>query len=154
MLRNYNTATMKNILRLILVFAFLAPVVHPVSVIADPPSPNEVKEKVFDLKTPSNPNHIVLGGRGVQKRSIVAGVCSLIIPGVGQAINKNKVGKIVVHAVIGLVGIGAGPVTGGWGYGLGIFHLWSGWDALIDRPGGYINQLVDTPVQADGPGVC
>jgi len=154
MARIYNQPMNTKNLSLIASVMFSFALVAPSLALAEPPPPSEVKAKVFAVKTPANPDHIVQGGRGVVKRSIIAGICSLVIPGVGQAVNRNKTGKIVVHALIGLVGIVAGPITGGWGYGLGIFHLWSGWDALIDRPGGYINHLVDTPVQADGTGVC
>lgn len=55
-------------------------------------------------------------------KSVVAGLASLIIwPGLGQFINDNQTKKNVTHAVLGLTGI---------------FRLWSGWDALIQRSGG------------------
>ncbi|MDA9101090.1 hypothetical protein N9K06_00290 [Omnitrophica bacterium] len=55
-------------------------------------------------------------------KSIVAGLVSLIVwPGLGQYLNDNQTKKNVTHAVLGLTGI---------------FRLWSGWDALIDRNGG------------------
>ena len=58
----------------------------------------------------------------VTGKSIVAGVCSLLVwPGIGQAVNENEDDKVITHAVLGLTGI---------------FRLWSGWDALIDRSGG------------------
>ena len=56
-------------------------------------------------------------------KSVLAGATSLIIwPGIGQAINSNPGDKIVTHAVIGLF-----PP----------FRFWSGWDALVNRTGGY-----------------
>lgn len=58
-------------------------------------------------------------------RSVLGGLCSLIIwPGIGQAINTDKGDKVLTHAVIGL---------------LPPFRIWSGWDALVDRHGGYWN---------------
>ena len=58
----------------------------------------------------------------VSGRSVVAGMCSLLIwPGIGQAVNENRQQKVLTHAVLGLTGI---------------FRFWSGWDALIDRQGG------------------
>lgn len=59
----------------------------------------------------------------ISGRSVLAGALSLIIwPGIGQAVNSNKGEKIATHAVIGL---------------LPPFRFWSGYDALIDRKGGY-----------------
>lgn len=61
----------------------------------------------------------------ISGRSVVAGVLSLVVwPGIGQAINSNKGEKIATHAVIGL---------------LPPFRFWSGYDALVDRKGGYWN---------------
>lgn len=55
-------------------------------------------------------------------KSVVSGLASLIIwPGLGQYVNDNETKKNVTHALLGLTGI---------------FRLWSGWDALIDRQGG------------------
>jgi len=55
-------------------------------------------------------------------KSVVSGLVSLIIwPGIGQYVNDNETKKNVTHAILGLTGI---------------FRLWSGWDALIDRQGG------------------
>lgn len=101
------------------------------------------EQPVFDRKHPSDPNDIIYGGRGVQDHTVVAALCSAILPGVGQAINKNPSKKIVTHAVVGLlfwVGV-AHPI----GFVFGLFHVWSAWDALIDRPGGYINGCVLGP---------
>jgi hypothetical protein len=53
------------------------------------------------------------------------GACALsllIWPGLGQAVNDQKEGKIVTHAVSGLF-----PP----------FRFWSAYDALFDRSGGY-----------------
>jgi hypothetical protein len=104
------------------------------------------EERVFERKSPRDPNDIIYGGRGVSERSGVAGVCSLLVPGVGQAINKNRTPKVVTHLVIGLLPYVAwfSPL---WPIGglFGLFHIWSAWDALIDRPGGYINGAVLAP---------
>lgn len=55
-------------------------------------------------------------------KTVVAGLASLLIwPGIGQYLNDNETKKNVTHAVLGLTGI---------------FRLWSGWDALINRQGG------------------
>ena len=98
------------------------------------------EERVFDKKSPSNPNDIIYGGRGVSDHSAVGCLCSAIIPGVGQAVNRNKTGKIVTHLVVGLLPFISlvSPI----GHVFWIFHVWSAWDALIDRPGGYINGCV------------
>ena len=59
----------------------------------------------------------------VTGKSVLAGALSLIIwPGIGQAINSDPGDKVATHAVIGL---------------LPPFRLWSGWDALVNRTGGY-----------------
>lgn len=61
----------------------------------------------------------------ISGRSVAAGVLSFLIwPGIGQAVNSNKGEKIATHAVIGL---------------LPPFRFWSGYDALVDRHGGYWN---------------
>ena len=55
-------------------------------------------------------------------RTTVHGLASLLIwPGLGQYLNHNEKKKNVTHAVLDLTGI---------------FRLWSGWDALINRQGG------------------
>jgi hypothetical protein len=112
-------------------------------VVAAVPGTGRCDEKVFEVKTPRDQNDIIYGGRGVTDHSAVAGLVSLIIPGLGQAINKNSTPKIVTHLVIGLVGF-VGFVTP-VGFVFGVFHIWSGWDALIDRRGGYINGCVAAP---------
>ncbi len=101
------------------------------------------EEPVFDKKSPSHPNDIIYGGRGVSDHSAVGAICSLIIPGIGQAINHNETKKIVTHAVVGLLYFAGLVHPIGWV--LGLFHVWSCWDALIDRPGGYINGTVQAP---------
>jgi hypothetical protein len=59
----------------------------------------------------------------ITPRSVGAGVLSLIIwPGIGQAVNSNHGNKVVTHAVLGLI-----PP----------FRFWSGYDALVNRKGGY-----------------
>lgn len=61
----------------------------------------------------------------ISGRSVVAGVLSFLIwPGIGQAVNTEKGSKVATHAVIGL---------------LPPFRFWSGYDALVDRNGGYWN---------------
>ncbi|MEI7474767.1 MAG: hypothetical protein WCK67_08305 [bacterium] len=54
----------------------------------------------------------------------VAG-CALsffIWPGIGQAINDDSGHKVLTHAVLGIVPF---------------YRFWSGYDALVDRKGGY-----------------
>lgn len=59
----------------------------------------------------------------ISGRSVVAGVLSFLVwPGIGQAVNSEKGDKVVTHAVAGLI-----PP----------FRFWSGYDALVDRSGGY-----------------
>ena len=59
----------------------------------------------------------------VTGKSVLAGALSLIIwPGIGQAVNGTPGDKVATHAVIGL---------------LPPFRFWSGWDALVNRTGGY-----------------
>ena len=59
----------------------------------------------------------------ISGRSVVAGALSLLIwPGIGQAVNSTPGEKVATHAVIGL---------------LPPFRFWSGYDALVDRSGGY-----------------
>lgn len=60
---------------------------------------------------------------GITGKSVVAGVLSLIIwPGIGQAVNTADGKKVLTHAIVGL---------------LPPFRFWSGYDALVDRKGGY-----------------
>jgi hypothetical protein len=60
---------------------------------------------------------------GISGKSVLAGVLSLIIwPGIGQAVNDEPGKKVVTHAIVGLI-----PP----------FRFWSGYDALVDRHGGY-----------------
>lgn len=55
-------------------------------------------------------------------KSVVAGLTSLLIwPGIGQYVNDQETKKNWTHAILGLTGI---------------FRIWSGWDALIQRDGG------------------
>ena len=64
------------------------------------------------------------GGK-ISGRSVAAGVLSFLIwPGIGQAVNSSPGDKVATHAVLGLV-----PLT----------RFWSGYDALVDRKGGYWN---------------
>ena len=61
----------------------------------------------------------------ISGRSVGAGLLSFLIwPGIGQAVNNSKGDKVATHAVLGLV-----PLT----------RFWSGYDALVDRNGGYWN---------------
>ena len=55
-------------------------------------------------------------------KSALHGLTSLLIwPGIGQYLNDNQTKKNWTPAILGLTGI---------------FRLWSGWDALVDRQGG------------------
>lgn len=59
----------------------------------------------------------------ISGRSVLAGALSLIIwPGIGQAVNNNKGEKVGTHALLGLI-----PP----------YRIWSGYDGLVDRQGGY-----------------
>lgn len=56
-------------------------------------------------------------------KTVVGGLLSFLIwPGIGQYMNDEETDKNVTHALLGLTGI---------------FRFWSGWDALVDRNGGY-----------------
>ncbi len=60
---------------------------------------------------------------GISGRSVVGGLLSFLIwPGIGQAVNDNRGRKVGTHAVLGLI-----PP----------YRFWSGYDALVDRNGGY-----------------
>ena len=60
--------------------------------------------------------------------TVLAGILSCFLwPGVGQVINHNETKKVIAHILLGFTGI---------------FRLWSGWDALIDRQGGRWNGLI------------
>lgn len=62
---------------------------------------------------------------GITGKSVVAGLLSLLIwPGIGQAVNDQPGDKVASHAIVGL---------------LPPFRFWSGYDALVDRNGGYWN---------------
>lgn len=61
----------------------------------------------------------------VTGKTVGAGALSLLIwPGIGQAVNDNKGSKVATHALLGL---------------LPPYRLWSGYDALVNRQGGYWN---------------
>ncbi len=60
---------------------------------------------------------------GVSGKTIAGGALSLLIwPGIGQAINEEDGKKVLTHAVIGFF-----PP----------FRVWSCYDAVVDRKGGY-----------------
>lgn len=60
----------------------------------------------------------------ISGRSVVAGVLSFAVwPGIGQAVNDNKGKKVATHAVLGL---------------LPPYRVWSAYDAVVDRQGGYL----------------
>jgi hypothetical protein len=115
-------------------------------VVMSVPAAGGAEDPVFDKKIPADRNDIINGGRGVSTRSAVAGVCSLIIPGIGQAVNENAGKKVAVHLVVGLLPLIA--VVHPVGLIFALFHIWSAWDALIDRRGGYINGTVSVPGDA------
>ncbi len=61
----------------------------------------------------------------IRGKTVVSGLLSLLIwPGIGQAVNDTSGEKAVTHAVLGL---------------LPPYRIWSGYDALVDRKGGYWN---------------
>ncbi len=66
--------------------------------------------------------------RPITGKSVLAGVLSLLIwPGIGQAVNDAPGRKVGTHAIVGI---------------LPPFRFWSGYDALVDRQGGYWNGKV------------
>ena len=69
------------------------------------------------------------GTRGtITGKTVVGGLLSLIIwPGIGQAMNDTPGNKVATHAIVGL---------------LPPFRIWSGYDALYNRKGGYWNGKV------------
>ncbi len=61
----------------------------------------------------------------IRGKTVVSGLLSLLIwPGIGQAVNDSSGKKVAAHAVLGL---------------LPPYRIWSGYDALVDRKGGYWN---------------
>lgn len=59
----------------------------------------------------------------ISGKTVAGGLLSLIIwPGIGQAMNNNEGDKVITHVIVGLF-----PP----------FRIWSGYDALVDRSGGY-----------------
>jgi hypothetical protein len=70
------------------------------------------------------PDVLAAGTRGkITGRTVGAAALSFIVwPGIGQAVNDNPGDKVATHAIIGLF-----PP----------YRLWSGYDALFDRQGGY-----------------
>ncbi len=59
----------------------------------------------------------------VSGKTVLAGICSFLLwPGIGQYINDCQTDKNWTHAVIGL---------------FPLFRFWSGWDAVVERQGGY-----------------
>jgi hypothetical protein len=56
-------------------------------------------------------------------KTVGAGLLSLLIwPGIGQALNSTPGEKVATHAIIGI---------------LPPYRFWSGYDALVNRKGGY-----------------
>jgi hypothetical protein len=56
-------------------------------------------------------------------KTAVAGLLSFLIwPGLGQYMNDCETDKNVTHAVLGITQI---------------YRFWSGWDAIVNRQGGY-----------------
>ena len=59
----------------------------------------------------------------ISGKSVAAGALSFIVwPGIGQAVNNDSGNKVLTHVVIGIIPI---------------YRFWSGYDALVDRKGGY-----------------
>ena len=64
-------------------------------------------------------------------KTVLAGLCSLILwPGIGQAINNADEDKVISHALYGLIDVVIK---------FPLVRLWSGYDALVDRKGGYMD---------------
>lgn len=60
--------------------------------------------------------------------TVIAGLCSFVIwPGIGQVINENPAEKCWWHAGLGLLDLSGIPIV----------RLWSGYDGLVNRHGGY-----------------
>jgi hypothetical protein len=58
----------------------------------------------------------------ITPKSVGAGCLSLLLwPGVGQLMNNESDSKTLTHAVLGFTGV---------------FRIWSGYDALVNRKGG------------------
>ena len=61
----------------------------------------------------------------ISGKTVLSGVASLLVwPGIGQAVNDEPGKKVLTHALLGL---------------LPPYRIWSGYDALVDREGGYWN---------------
>ena len=59
----------------------------------------------------------------ITPKTVGAGALSLLIwPGIGQAVNSSPGDKVLTHALVGL---------------FLPFRFWSGYDALVNRKGGY-----------------
>ncbi len=65
----------------------------------------------------------------ISLKSTGAGLASLILPGLGQYINEQPKRKVVTHGVA-------------WLLLPGVIHLFSSYDALFDREGGYVDGRV------------
>ncbi len=81
---------------------------------------------LFSLIVPAMPSSVWAENTAVHGKmtgkTLVHGLASLLLwPGLGQYLNDNPTNKNVTHALLGLTGI---------------FRIWSGWDAMIDRKGG------------------
>ena len=70
-------------------------------------------------KSPDSPETRV----NITAKSALAGVLSFLVwPGIGQAVNDQRSGKVITHAALGF---------------LPPYRFWSGYDAIVDRQGGY-----------------
>jgi hypothetical protein len=69
-------------------------------------------------KNPDPPKTGAITGRSVG----AAALSFLVWPGIGQAVNNDKGEKVLTHAALGITGV---------------YRFWSGYEALVDRKGGY-----------------
>ena len=106
---------MKKIFALSLMFSMLL-----MSTPAFASSQHKTKKAHVSVSKKHSTTHGVNGK--ITPKSVGAGALSLLIwPGIGQLMNDEPSEKAAVHAVLGLTGI---------------FRIWSGYDAFVDRHGG------------------
>jgi|GEM_PF-3603063 len=79
---------------------------------------SDLKRPIVDMDKNNN-----IKTNAITLRSVGAGALSLIVwPGLGQMVNNNNADKVITHAVFGL---------------FPLYRIWSGYDALVAREGGY-----------------
>ncbi len=134
--------------------AWLAPVPQPSKHLEAPTSPKPTvtgAPRSGGADTPASSPAITTGQ--MRTSTVIGGVLSFFIPGVGQAITNNPGPKVLTHFGIGMalgvlswIGhaaarkgaatVGAVCLFTGWTLGAGI-RFFSAYDAWVDRKGGY-----------------